>query len=379
MHMLYKMSIGGAETFVSNFLSVVDNQKYQIDICIQGKDVTNKRLYTLCKKKGCHIYVIPAFNRNYLAYMLAVRKLLRNRTYDVVHIHMNALINCAPIYIAMRYAKRVVVHSHSTKNNMGGKVGLLIHYVNRWMLRNKNIIRVACGTESGNWMFGECPFTVLDNAVSIPEFVYNEKKREVIRTELGIKDKKVIGHVGRFVEVKNHEFLLDVFSEYIKKEKKNMLCKNTGIYSSSEKEKQKIDTVLVLVGDGELLASMKQKVHDLAIEKYVIFVGGKTEVAPYYSAFDCLLFPSKFEGLPFVLIEAQVNGLPIIASDRVTTEMDLTGNIKFLPLDTPIQEWISAIEKALEPVDRLSFVKKIERTKYNVKNMAEKLESIYSS
>lgn len=373
--MLYKMSIGGAETFVYNLLSGIDDEKYRIDICIQGKDVTNKKLYSLCKKKGCHIHVIPAFNRNYPAYVLAVERLLKMQKYDVVHIHMNALINCAPVYCAMRYAGKIVVHSHNTQNNMGGGIGRVLHCFNRRLLRNKNITRVSCGEEAGEWLFGDRSFTVLDNAISIPEFAYNAEKRREARKELGICDKKVIGHIGRFVEAKNHGLLLEIFAAYIENQKRHG---NMDMPAEEAERIQAPDTVLVMIGDGELLEPMKQKAHELAIEDSVIFAGSRTDSAPYYSAFDCLLFPSKFEGLPFVLIEAQVNGLPIVASDRVTAEMDVTGNIKFVPLDASAEDWIGAIENALIPVDRLSYAEKLRETKYNVENMVRKVESIYS-
>lgn len=377
LHMLYKMNIGGAETFVYNLLSGIDSEKYHIDICIQGKDVTNKKLYRLCKRKGCHIYVIPAFNRNYPAYMMAVEKILRINYYDAVHIHMNALINCAPTYIAMYYAGKVIVHSHNTQNNMGGRVGLALHRLNRQILQNKNIIRVACGESAGKWLFGNQSFTVLDNAISISEFAYNEKNRSKARAELDLGDKKVIGHVGRFVKAKNHEFLLEIFAEYIKEKSKNIHHQDVSASANDKKGKKKQDTVLVMIGDGELIEPMKQKARELAIEEYVIFAGSRTNVAPYYSAFDCLLFPSKFEGVPFVLVEAQVNGLPVVVSDKVTKEMDLVGNMEFVPLQASKKAWVDAIEKTLNPIDRFSYAKKMKETKYNSANMVKKVEMLY--
>ena len=378
--MFYKMSIGGAETFVYNILSVIDTEKYQIDICIQGKDVTNKKLYRLCRRKGCRIYVIPAFDRNYPAYMMAVEKILRLDHYDIVHIHMNALINCVPVFIALHHADKVVVHSHNTQNNMGGRIGLMLHCFNRRILQNKNLIRAACGEDAGKWMFGERTYTILDNAISIPKFSYNKNNREIVRKELGIEGKKVIGHVGRFVEAKNHEFLLDIFTEYVKQEAGYASRQDVGLIAEGcdySDQKDYGDTVLVMIGDGELLETIKKKAQGLAIEDRIVFAGNKMDVAKYYSAFDCLLFPSKFEGLPFVLVEAQTNGLSVVASDKVTTEMDLVGNMAFVPLDAPMEEWMDAIKKALEVVDRLSYAEKMRRTKYNIENMIVKVEKLY--
>lgn len=358
IHVLYGMNIGGAETFLYNLISQIQLDKYHIDVCIQNKDITNRKLYRLCKEKGCNIYMIPPFNKNYLAYLKAVIKMLKDGGYDIVHIHMNALINIAPIYIGAHYTGKVIVHSHNTRNNIGGVVGLKLHAFNRKILRNAEIIRVACGDDAGHWMFGNRSFTVLDNAICIKDYQYDEKNRQEVHSELGVNGKTVIGHVGRFVEAKNHRYLLNVFAEYVK------------IHP---------DTVLIMVGDGELLNDMKQKAIDLSIEDKTRFVGNRQNAARYYSAFDCMLFPSKFEGLPFVLVEAQVNGLPVVASDKVTTEMDLVGNMSFVALDKPIGEWINSIEKALKPVNRLGYAEKMKKTKYNIENMIKKVESLYDS
>ena len=120
------------------------------------------------RKKACKIYKIPPFNKNYLAYLKAVIKVLKDGGYDVVHIHMNALINIAPIYIALHYTGKVVVHSHNTRNNMGGHhwTETATNLTGKF-LKNAEIVRVACGDDAGHWMFGNRSFTVVDNAICI--------------------------------------------------------------------------------------------------------------------------------------------------------------------------------------------------------------------
>lgn len=356
LHMLYGMNIGGAETFVYNILSCIDDKKFQLDIAIQDNNITNEKLNTLCQNKNCQVHMLPRFNKNYFAYLRAVKNLIKNSDYDIIHIHMNALINVAPIFIALFFGKKVIIHSHSTQNNLGGKPGELLHKTNKLLLNKLNVERVACGKDAGLWMFGKYSFIVLDNAISISEFKYDENERNSIWAELGLSGKKVIGHVGRFVEVKNHEFLLEVFSEYTKNHQ---------------------NVALVMVGDGELMETMRLRAKELSLENKVYFVGSRADVRRYYSSFDCLLFPSKFEGLPFVLVEAQTNGLPVVASDKVTREMDLVGNMYFVPLEASMQVWIEMIEKALEPVDRMKYAMDMAETKYNITNMVKKVEDLY--
>lgn len=355
LQVIYGMNIGGAETFIFNVLSALDNEKYHIDFVIQDKNITNKKLYSLCKIKGCHIYVVSPFYKNFPKYIRDMKSIIK-MSYDIIHIHANALINIAPIFLAKKYKKKIIIHSHNTNNNSGGKFGQIIHYINRRILENITTTNVACGNLAGEWMFGSKEYLVLDNAVSIEKYSFNEEIRKKIREQYQVEDKIVVGHVGRFVKAKNHEYLLYIFSRFLKKYK---------------------NAVLMLVGDGPLMEEIIQKAKELSITEHVIFVGNQSQVSSFYSAFDCLLFPSLFEGLPFVLVEAQASGLPIIASDKVTKEIDLTGNMKFLSLEDEECLWISAMEKAVNCVDRLLYGEKMKFTKYNIDVMIEKVIQLY--
>ena len=135
--------------------------------------------------------------------------------------------------------------------------------------------------------------------------MYNEEIRNRIRLEYHLQDKKVIGHVGRFMAQKNHTFLIDIFAEYYKNHK---------------------DTKLVLLGDGELMPKMKEKVQTLGIEDAVLFVGNVGNANEWYQAFDAFVLPSVWEGLPVVGVEAQAADLPCVFSDNITREIGLTDN-----------------------------------------------------
>lgn len=164
----------------------------------------------------------------------------------------------------------------------------------------------------------------------------------------------MIGHVGRFVKTKNHEFLIEIFNEILK---------------------QKNNAKLLLIGDGNLKSLIEAKVKNLGIEKAVIFLGVRNDVADLYNVMDVFVFPSFYEGLGMVVIEAQVNGLSVVTSDGVSEETVVTDNIKFLSLQKVRDEWLDVIINAER--------KEIENNKdglfknFDIKNESKKLESLY--
>lgn len=355
LQVIYGLNVGGAETFVYNILSELNEEKYQVDFVVQDSNFTNIKLYELCKKKGCNIYIIPKFNRNIIGHIIAIKKII-SKDYDVLHIHMNALINIAPILLAKDKNNKIIIHSHSTCNNQGGIIARFLHSFNKKIINNITTINLACSKDAGEWLFGEKDFKILSNAIDIEKFKFNKYKRDKVRNELGITDEIVIGHIGRFVEVKNHKFIVDVFSEYIK---------------------QNINSKLVLVGDGPLKSQIEEYTKASGIRDNVCFVGNQQNVDEFYSSFDCLLFPSLFEGLPFVLVEAQAAGLTIISSDNVTEEINLVDNIKFISLNESIGVWVENIVCATQPKDRIIYAERMKETSYNSEVMFECIKEIY--
>lgn len=356
LQVIWGLHIGGAETFLYNVSAKLDAKEYHIDFVIQDPKITNKKLYELCKKNKWKIYKVPPFNRKLFSYVKAMRMILQ-QPYDVVHIHMNALINIIPVLLAYRNKKKIIIHSHNSSNNLGGEVGKIVHLLNRRILKRMKIFKVACSDLAGKWMFGTQEYLLLENAIDIDEYKFSREKRNGIRKEYGIGEQRVIGHVGRFVKAKNHEYILQVFKNYAHKNE---------------------DAVLMLVGDGPLKDSMITLAENLDISDRVIFVGVQQNTKDYYSAFDCLLFPSLYEGLPFVLVEAQVSGLPVVASDNITKEIDLTGNIQFLSLDAKPDDWICAMDRKLEPEQRVKCAEKMKKTKYNIESTVFAVKRLYS-
>lgn len=357
LYFIRALNIGGAETFIYNTLSAIDDE-YHIDFVLQSYRNNNERLLELCKKKNSALYYITPFYKNYLKSVRELKIILKKENYDIIHIHANALINMVPIIAARKIKVKIALHSHNTKNNLGGVIGHNLHKLNRFYTNRLDILRFACSEEAGKWMYGNNTFTILNNAIDIEAYKFDLVARRELRESLGVKDKFVIGHVSRFVEAKNHNFLIEIFNEILK------------INANSE---------LILIGEGELVNNIKDKCKELGIVDKVNFVGAVQNPARYYSAFDCMIFPSLFEGLPFTLVEAQASGLPIFASNNITKEVNITGNINYIGLENSAKCWANIIINYKKYADRTQIYLKLKNSIFDEKVEVDKIQRCYKS
>lgn len=269
---------GGVESVVMNYYRNIDKEKIQFHF-LCDEDSTDIP-YQEIEKLGGKVIIIPPYQKLF-EYQKELYRIFKENNYKIVHSHINAL-SVFPLRIAKKAGVPIrIAHSHTTSNKKEWKRNLI-----------KNILRplsklyannyFACTEYAGKWLFGKKvverkELNVINNAIDLKKFELNENTREDLRKELGIKeDTLIIGHVGRFMKQKNHEFLIDVFNELIKKNE---------------------NSILMLIGQGPLLNDMKQKVRDLNIEDKVKFIGQVTNVEKYYNIMDVFLFPSIYEGL----------------------------------------------------------------------------------
>ena len=269
---------GGVESVVMNYYRNIERDKIQFHF-LCDEDSTDIP-YDEIEKLGGKVIVIPPYQKLF-KYQKELYKIFKENNYKIVHSHINAL-SVFPLRVAKKAGVPIrIAHSHSTSNKKEWKKNIV-----------KNILRpfskvyankfFACTKHAGEWLFGKKiierkELNVINNAIDLKKFEFNEKIRENLRKEFGIKeDTIVIGHIGRFMKQKNHDFLIDVFNELIKKDE---------------------NSILILIGQGPLLNDMKQKVRDLKIEDKVKFIGQVTDVEKYYNIMDVFLFPSIYEGL----------------------------------------------------------------------------------
>lgn len=344
--------IGGVETFLINYYRNINRKKLQFDF-INTYD-------SLCfeneiKELGGKIYNVPFFKKHPIKYYCTLKKIFKN--YDIIHINMLSCANVLPVIIASRLkVKKIIVHSH----NNGIPKGFLRMVLNR--LNKKIILKnatdfFACSISAGKWMFGDKKFEVINNCIDINKFKYSDEFRHEIRKKYDLKkDMYVIGHVGRFDEQKNHEYIIDLFKMLHEKNSK---------------------FILMLIGDGLLRKKIEEKVNKYGLKEFVIFVGNTDFVEKYYSAMDLFILPSKFEGLGIVNVEAQASNLPCIVSDIVPIDVKLCDNFIYKNLND-LDGWISSIDffYKLKNNDRKVY-KNNNLNSYDLKSNIDKFEKIF--
>lgn len=326
LHVFGKLDRGGAETMIMNLYRNINRRKIQFDFVVHTDDVGDYEPEIL--KLGGKIYRIPKYKgTNHFQYVQVWKKLLdQHPEYEIIHGHVRSTASIY-LYVAKQKGRITISHSHSTTSGKGFSSNVKnllqkpIRYIADYL--------VAPSYEAAVWLFGnkvikKSNFFIIKNSIDAKKYVYNEQVRTKIRKELSIDDKFVIGHVGRFHQLKNHEFLIDVFYKVLKEQK---------------------NSILLLIGEGDLYSELRKKVQKLGIDEQVIFLGKKENVYDYYQVIDIFVFPSHFEGLGLVAIEAQASGLKTIVSTQIPKEAFVTDLIHSLSLKLPAKRWAEIILK----------------------------------
>ncbi len=349
---------GGVEAVVMNYYRNIDKTKIQFDF-ICDNDSTNIP-YEEIEELGGKVILIPPYQK-ILQYQKELQKVLKEGQYKIVHSHINTL-SVFPLRAAKKAGIPIrIAHSHSTTNKKEWKKNIM-------KLALKPFSKVyathyfCCSELAGRWLFGDKTYDnnkvfLLNNAINLDKFKYNEQIRKEIRKELNIKDKTlVIGHIGRFVTQKNHDYLLDIFDEV---------------------HKVNNNSILLLAGQGPLQENIKSKAIVLDLKDDVIFLGQRNDANKLYQAFDIFLLPSLYEGLPVVGVEAQAAGLLCILSSDMTKETKVLSTTTFISLDKTPKEWAQTILDNYKQFQRKDTTKEISNNGFNIKKEAIKLENKY--
>ena len=285
---------------------------------------------------------------------------MRQNDYKMVYSHMNAL-SVFPLFAAWRVKVPIrVAHNHSTAGKGEWKKNTLKYILRPFSKVFPNRL-CACSEYAGKWLFGEREIKkdnvkIWRNAINIDRFLYSEKVRIKTREELGVENKFVIGHVGRFIHQKNHMFILEVFNEVYKHNK---------------------NSVLILVGTGTLFEQVKKRVHELKLDDVVIFAGNREDVENIYQAMDVFIFPSFYEGLGMVVVEAQVSGLPVIVADTVPEDAKICENFKYMSLSDSVINWANRIMKYQGGYERKNMKQFAIKAGYDIKTTGPELTEWY--
>ncbi len=349
---------GGVEAVVMNYFRHLDHSKIQFDF-ICDDDSTNIP-YEEIESLGGRVILIPPYQKVF-KYQKELQKVLKEGNYKIIHSHINTL-SVFPLYAAKKVGIPIrIAHSHSTTNKAEWKKNLLKAILKPFSKIFANEY-FACTEHAGRWLFGDKTFNsgkvfVMNNAINLEKFFYNEEIRKYKRKEVGIKDTEyAIGHIGRFVAQKNHIFIIDIFKEIHEKDK---------------------NAILVLVGQGPLQNEIEEKVKELSLKDRVKFLGQRDDADELYQAFDCFLFPSLYEGLGMVAIEAQCAGLPCICSTDVPKIAKVTKNVEFISLQDSVDKWSEEILKYENNYTRTDCTDEVRKAGYDIKEEVKKLEKKY--
>lgn len=347
---------GGITNVIFNLARKIDKTDIVFDM-LAPKAEFGSLVEEFCSFGG-DVYIVPRSIKKAVQYIMAVKKLIKKNNYDIVHIHGNSHTVVLELLAAkLAGCKTRIVHAHSTKC-----LDMRLHKAMTGLFDKLCTHRVACGEDAGKFMFGEKPFTVINNGIDLNAFLYNEASREIIRRKHNLDGKFVIGHMGLFSENKNQTFLIDALEEILKTNK---------------------NYALLLVGDGETREKVCEKAKELGVSDSVVFAGFTDNPSGYLSAFDIFTLPSFFEGLPLVLVEAQASGLHSVVSDSVTTEADKTGNMSFLSLNQGAKVWAEEIMKYQDCANRQAVSENaaniLTEKGYSIETEAGKLLSFYKN
>jgi glycosyltransferase involved in cell wall biosynthesis len=366
LHVVGGMNQGGVETWLMHVLRHIDRESYQMDFLVQSEVscVYDEEIRSL----GSRIISCLGHKRPWVFARNFARALRENGPYDVVHSHVHHYSGFV-LYLAFQYGIPLrIAHSHSDTRAHETQKGLLRQIylqVMKALIHRYATYGIAASAPAAVSLFGagwqnDPRWKILYCGIDLTPFS-TDTNRSRVRKELGIPaDTPVIGHVGRFAEPKNHTFLLDVMDRVMQRNEK---------------------VHLLLVGDGPLRAKMEEKARSLGIAERVIFLGSRDDVPRLMKeGMDVFLFPSLYEGLGLVLVEAQAAGLPCVISDVIPREADLIpALVTRLNLEQSIEYWGNAV------VGQLSTKKKYQeeafqtvlKSPFSIEKSVENLMVVY--
>lgn len=348
-----KMICGGIESFVMNIYRRIDRSKIQFDFLVH---YTERFFYDdEIEKLGGKIYRLSFREDNrFFQYKKDLNLFFKEHHYDVVWGHMEAL---GGFYfrVAKKYrVQNLIAHAHITSAEQGLKG--IIKKILKKRVKKYTTLNLACSTEAGKYLYGKEHFELCPNAIETSMFRYQPDIRMRIRKQYDLDHKIVIGCVGRFAPQKNHKFMIDIFKKI----------------SSLEE-----NACLFLCGSGDLLESIQKYVQKNQLEEKVIFAGNLGNMNEIYQAFDCLLMPSLYEGLPVSGVEALCSGLKCFFADTITREVAIVKeNAHFLSLKQSDEEWARQILTKLKLYQRTDYSDVVVQSGYDINDLTERITKL---
>lgn len=348
-----KLELDGITNVILNYYRSIDKSDMKIDFVVPNE--LRNDLSEEFKSNRSKIFKIIGRTRNPIKYIKTLSNIIKENQYDIVHAHGNSYTLAVEMYAAKLGGCKIrIPHSHNTTSKH-----MLVHNMLKGLFNKNYTHGFACSQKAGEWLYGTKKFEIINNGINIDKYKYKDEVREQYREKYKLENNKVIGHIGGFNEQKNHKFLINVFYE---------LYKLDNSYR------------LMLIGDGQLRADIENQVKDLGLTDMTIFMGKTLDVPNLMQAMDIIIMPSKYEGLPLSLVEAQSASLPCFISTAISKEVKMTNLVKFIDLNKSPSEWAKIInEYKYNDRDEIkdNSCRNIEEKGYSIRENANKMKSLY--
>lgn len=347
------LDITGISEVVMNYCKMLNREQFDLTI-ITGKPIAEK-YQNECMHYNIKVCELPSRHQSPLFHYWKLWKKMFENRFEIIHVHGNSSMMSVELTLArMARIKIRIAHCHTSHCS-----NIRIHrFLNPYFKRTYTRA-LACGKMAGDWLYGKNNFEVLPNGCYTEQFVFASIQRTKMRRQLDLVDKFVIGHIGRFNESKNHPYLLDIFEKFAERRQ---------------------DAVLLLVGIGPDYDNIRALVDAHPYKEQIILYGQSEDTPAMYSAMDMFVLPSKYEGFPVVLLEAQISGLPCFVSDKVSVEVDF-GDIYWKSIEENPVVWVEEMLKikSLKDEQRLEYARihQEQIQKYDIRLAVQQLESIY--
>lgn len=354
---------GGVESFLMTYLRKLNRNALHFDfLCNERGTIAYQDELT---ESGAKFICVTARSENFGAYRRDMRAFFSEhaRDYDAIWVNICSLANIDYLVYAKKYGiERRIIHSHNSQN-MDSKLRGLLHRLGRARLPRYATDFWACSDDAARWFYNpslQSRVEIIRNAIDVQRFAFSPEGRARIRAALGCGDDCcIVGNVGRLHFQKNQMFALEIFRHFLEK------------HPGSK---------LVLVGQGEDEVKLKARAGALGIEQSVIFAGVQRNVPEWLSAMDLYLFPSIFEGLGIAALEAQANGLPVLASsDVIPAEVGICDHYQTCALNKPPEVWadrLDTMRRTMNRIDGAALKRRFSEKGYDIDVEAAKLERL---
>lgn len=334
LHVISTMNIGGAETLIFNLYQKLDRTRIQFDFLLNSCGTFYE---SKLRDMGANIYYIPPRNKLRLKYMAELNKFFKahQNEFFAIHQHASSLSSIEPLIAARKNGiNKRIIHIHNT--NASNMAHVIMHRLNKFTIGNIATDFLSCSDKATQWAFSSLStqrqVLKINNGIDTDIFRFSPTIRNTVRKQLKLEDNQLtLLHVGRFMPVKNHCFLIHIMAELVKKIP---------------------NAKLLLVGDGETRGEIEQLTNKLNLSDNVVFLGLRLDVNELLMAADFFIMPSLHEGLPVSLVEAQSSGIRVLCSDNISKDVILSDTIEFLSIQQNPLIWANKILDSIKLINQ---------------------------